>query len=570
MSFIKTKKMNVLLILTFFIGITFIPTISVSISANAHETYEFVELWDTKTSNPPYNHLKVVDNNTIHIHNDIELATEYVKISGRILIHEGSYSITLSGLQLRKPVKIIGNNSATTIINSPRNAPYAIGVQSQGISIKNLTIRGARSGWDEQSSTQAGIFINPIFYLNYSVINISNNIIKENMNGLFAKATANNTYKDYRIAIYANNISNNDKDGIVLAISPVHIIKNIISFNKESGIDLWGYNNNIVEENEICNNSLDGIWIDQSINNTIFENIINGNLRNGITLFNSDYSNDKVVFCELNKILNNTIFKNNIGIFLYHAKNNDFKYNIIENNIQSGLENINYLNLSSFFKEGWKLGFPTTTENKINNNNFINNGKNGGKNALDSWFNSYNDYSHNYWSNYMEIHKKEDFNGFDRNETWKEWYRIPTNIIGFPLTFLSDNYDYHPYLRANGWGPYFPDIPEKPFAVNGKNNTVVEKPFTISVCCSSDPNQDNVSYKIDWGDGRTITSWEDGLTDEWSNPFYPGLNIKGTHYWVESGTYEVRVQVKDYCMIDKKSDGNSPWSEPLIVLVENS
>jgi hypothetical protein len=53
---------------------------------------------------------------------------------------------------------------------------------------------------------------------------------------------------------------------------------------------------------------------------------------------------------------------------------------------------------------------------------------------------------------------------------------------------------------------------------------------------SIDPNEDDVYFSIDWGNGTV---------DEWIGPFGSGEDGSATHSWNEEGTYEIRVKAKD-------------------------
>lgn len=51
-----------------------------------------------------------------------------------------------------------------------------------------------------------------------------------------------------------------------------------------------------------------------------------------------------------------------------------------------------------------------------------------------------------------------------------------------------------------------------------------------------DPDGDNVYYYIDWGDGTYM---------EWLGPYNSGETISFTHYWNETGNYEIKMKAKD-------------------------
>ncbi len=76
--------------------------------------------------------------------------------------------------------------------------------------------------------------------------------------------------------------------------------------------------------------------------------------------------------------------------------------------------------------------------------------------------------------------------------------------------------------------------------------------FTFS---STDPEGENISYFIDWGDGTN---------SGWLGPYASGETGETTNSWEAIGTYEVKVKARD---INKKV---SDWSDPFTVtIVEN-
>ena len=53
---------------------------------------------------------------------------------------------------------------------------------------------------------------------------------------------------------------------------------------------------------------------------------------------------------------------------------------------------------------------------------------------------------------------------------------------------------------------------------------------------SNDPNNDNVYYYIEWGDG-TIS--------DWLGPYDSGYDTTISHIWSEQGTYQIKAKAKD-------------------------
>jgi hypothetical protein len=58
----------------------------------------------------------------------------------------------------------------------------------------------------------------------------------------------------------------------------------------------------------------------------------------------------------------------------------------------------------------------------------------------------------------------------------------------------------------------------------------------LFVVQTTDPNDDTVSYFIDWGDNTT---------SDWIGPYVSGAQATITHSWSEQGTFTVKVKAKD-------------------------
>jgi len=71
----------------------------------------------------------------------------------------------------------------------------------------------------------------------------------------------------------------------------------------------------------------------------------------------------------------------------------------------------------------------------------------------------------------------------------------------------------------------------------------------------SDPDCDDLSVLIDWGDG-TI--------DDWIGPYNSGKIISINHEWSEPGTYNIRAKARDI------HGAESDWSDPYEIVIENN
>ena len=91
------------------------------------------------------------------------------------------------------------------------------------------------------------------------------------------------------------------------------------------------------------------------------------------------------------------------------------------------------------------------------------------------------------------------------------------------------------------WGPYFqaihviqntvPTIP----TVSGESNGKIKQSYEYTIC-STDAENENISYYIDWGD-ETNTGW--------IGPFPSGQQQALNHTWNKKGTYTIQVKAKD-------------------------
>lgn len=93
--------------------------------------------------------------------------------------------------------------------------------------------------------------------------------------------------------------------------------------------------------------------------------------------------------------------------------------------------------------------------------------------------------------------------------------------------------------------PEAPDINGPPQGQGTPGN-----PYLFNLV-SSDPQNDMISYYIDWGDGTT---------SDWLGPYVSGIQIHVTHTWTESGNFVVKAKAKD--TLNAESD----WSTLDIVM----
>ncbi len=87
--------------------------------------------------------------------------------------------------------------------------------------------------------------------------------------------------------------------------------------------------------------------------------------------------------------------------------------------------------------------------------------------------------------------------------------------------------------------------------ISGPAAGTIRKPSTY-VVQTSDPEGDNLSYYIDWGDGKNTG---------WIGPYASGEQVTQTHTWTKQGSYTIRVGSCD-CYGMKSSWGTLPVTMP--------
>ena len=86
--------------------------------------------------------------------------------------------------------------------------------------------------------------------------------------------------------------------------------------------------------------------------------------------------------------------------------------------------------------------------------------------------------------------------------------------------------------------------PNRPSSPSGPSSGIVRTSYSFSAS-TTDPDEDDVAYKFDWGDGNT---------SRWTSYVSSGSSTSKSHFWSSAGTYSIRVKAKD-------SDGEeSDWS----------
>lgn len=150
------------------------------------------------------------------------------------------------------------------------------------------------------------------------------------------------------------------------------------------------------------------------------------------------------------------------------------------------------------------------------------------------------------------------------------WYLTGRISMGMNVDIFVGNQWYNLWpLKDNGYGGLgdesnyamasagtgnTPNKPQKPIGPPGnpvvgrvlKGNSYSYTTTTI------DSDEDQICYQWDWGDGTY---------SEWSVIIPSGVGISGSHIWINTGVYNVRVKAKDI------NAEESEWSDPLQVIV---
>jgi parallel beta-helix repeat protein len=245
-----------------------------------------------------------------------------------------------------------------------KDAGQVILVNCTNISVKNLDLSNTDVGIVLCKTENSRISNNKVSNNNCGSISLSdssnnsitgNNVSNNNGDGISISDSSNNTITD-------NNASSNSNVGIYLSgdSSNNTITGNNVSDNNDDGISLSRSSNNTITGNTFVN---DGLSVDDSYQNTVEENMVNGkplvyledasdytvedagqvilvNCTN-ITVENLDLANTSVGVAlwktEDSKVLNNTVSNNGNGISLSRSSNNSITGNNVGSNSIGGI-----------------------------------------------------------------------------------------------------------------------------------------------------------------------------------------------------------------------------------------
>jgi parallel beta-helix repeat protein len=205
-----------------------------------------------------------------------------------VFVYSGTY---YEYLIIQKRINLVGEDRDTTIIN----ASYTITVIYVGVNRVNVT--GFTVTGSSSLPGNPGIKLDTVQFCRIS----NNNVYFNGWTGIALYFSSNNIIEN-------NNVSSNGDDGILIDENSNYntIANNTVSNNDMDGITI-SYrkcNHNTIANNTVSSNYDNGIFIWDSIENKIIDNIVSDN-RYGIQLWESSG----------NTLINNQMWRNGIHIF---------------------------------------------------------------------------------------------------------------------------------------------------------------------------------------------------------------------------------------------------------------
>ncbi|RLI64705.1 MAG: hypothetical protein DRO67_03750 [Candidatus Asgardarchaeum californiense] len=147
---------------------------------------------------------------------------------------------------------------------------------------------------------------------------------------------------------------------------------------------------------------------------------------------------------------------------------------------------------------------------------------------------------------YWDLDNDQKFNDAQDRTISKIWETPGTYTIGLQVKDYFGNTNIsitQIIVRIENSKPDKPGKPSGP--TSGKVGVEYEYVFV-----TTDPDNDKIFYKVDWGNGET---------SEWIGPFASGESITTSHVWSIKGTYPIKVLAKDI------NGAESSWSDSLNV-----
>jgi hypothetical protein len=131
---------------------------------------------------------------------------------------------------------------------------------------------------------------------------------------------------------------------------------------------------------------------------------------------------------------------------------------------------------------------------------------------------------------------------------------VTTNIMNVTATAIN-----MPWITGYGLAKIIVNNKPNTPAIDGPAKGKVGKPITYTFV-ATDPDGDDVSYYVDWGDGTN---------SNWTSPSASGVDVTATHTWSKKGTYVIKAKAKD--VYDAESDwGTLSVSMPRLKISNNA
>ncbi len=354
-------------------------------------------------------------------------------------------------------IDLFGEDKEITIIEG-LNSGHTINISASGVNISHFTIKESGTSNDESN-----------IYSNAGNLIITDNVIKSGGNGVYLANCNNNI-------IYDNEIESNVLDGIHLLNSDSNEITYNKITNNDNGLFLYDSSDNeISHTSQIKNNDINGIFLNETSNsNQILYNNISSNTHNGIFL------NDH---CEGNEIENNDIYSNTkSGIRLENSSSNTMENNNVNSNTDYGIMIVgssNIVNLCTI-KNNNKHGIflfaddhNTIKQNMINSNtkagihlsNSSNDTIHTNKIKNNNLYGTYIDYFSRNNLLYNNLFYSNNINAIDKSINKNKWNtskRTGSNIAGGS------------YICGNFWSDYSEDISDS------NNDDIADDSYTVN------------------------------------------------------------------------------------------
>ncbi|MFX0122207.1 MAG: right-handed parallel beta-helix repeat-containing protein [Candidatus Hodarchaeota archaeon] len=361
---------------------------------------------------------------------------------------------------------------------------------------------------------------------------------------------------DFRFCSFHNITTiNNSYNGLRGSYSSNITFSNInSSYNYKDGISWTDVHNSIISNSNCYNNSGNGIKLDNSQNNTLLTNII---YNNGIPFNYDTDAGINLYYVKACNMTSNSVYSNEIGIYLSNTNNSFISNNAIYNNLGVGFSfqhsagnivanNIIYHNRGyGFYSYYWiESGDPTPENNILRRNDFIGNGYHG-QYFYQSDFDGPNfQVDYNFWDNYR-------FPDSDKNDVvdyplivghyWVEGVEDPNFYDEYPQTQPNNPDSSIHYLTSpiitfpTSWDPANPD---------DWRESLINGTVTIQWLKPIDTEDHTITYSLyylqqGWGveegnwteitSGLTTTSYDWDTTNIIDSQYYIRINATCSH-----------------------------------------